>query len=297
MNCHSPVFFAFLVTIISVVPVAAQSSVSNAAPVILLIHGRDQPTGATDQTSREWKTALEKGLQLAKFLGRIPPQDQRFIWYTDIIAQKRGCTFGFTIPTDLSDELQRKLRNLFLNIEAQMPNAAERKLLEWRLTDTETYLSDAKISCAVENLVESSLLETKGAPVIVIAHSMGSMIFYKVLMQRAVKTQPIFLITIGSMIAQPTVQRTLLGSHSAFPAPVPPPVVWWRNVINTGDMLAFPAAAAFYSQIPSKKPTDIKINTHSADPHSATEYLRTREIGDLVRQAWCSAKSNSPNCN
>ena len=56
---------------------------------------------------------------------------------------------------------------------------------------------------------------------------MGSMIVYKNLMGslRNISNR-VYFVTIGSMLGEQAVQRALLGSHAAYPAPVPRPVVW-----------------------------------------------------------------------
>ena len=44
--------------------------------------------------------------------------------------------------------------------------------------------------------------------------------------------RPVYLITSGSMVTQPSVQRALLGSHTTGQVPVPLAVMWWRNRVG-----------------------------------------------------------------
>ena len=99
------------------------------------------------------------------------------------------------------------------------------------------------------------------------------------------------------MIAQPQVQATVLGSLQKPPAPVPMPVVWWRNIVNRGDLLAFPAANAFSTSALAKRPVDIDINTAASDRHSATEYLASEAMGKALREAYCQATLAKAGCS
>lgn len=76
---------------------------------------------------------------------------------------------------------------------------------------------------------DEALKAIPAGPVIILAHTLGSMIAYKNLMNVLLinderqKGRSIYVITMGSLLAHSNVQRALLGSHARFPAPVRPP--------------------------------------------------------------------------
>ena len=111
----------------------------------------------------------------------------------------------------------------------------------------------------------------------------------------------IYFLTFGSMLAEPEVQRALLGSLTAIPPPVPLQVEWWRNVMNRGDLLAFPSARAFSTDHPEKGPKDIPINTPRINVGGTASYYVSRHDRDpstakAIREAWCAVATESADC-
>jgi hypothetical protein len=107
---------------------------------------------------------------------------------------------------------------------------------------------------------------------------------------------PRYLVTIGAMVGARVVQQTLLGSHADYPAKVPLPVKGWWNVVNTQDSLAFPAAPAFTSGTPSKRPHDTVLDLGGPDGHSATRYHESVAVGKAIAEAWCSVSPKDAAC-
>jgi hypothetical protein len=293
------------ITIVSVLlfmtPADAQPREHAAStPILLLIHGRDQSAGTMRATANEWRSAIRTGLEKANVSGLVSGNEAHFVWYADRLDPKKGCAFFSGKSEGIADpQILATIRDSILSIASQMPNALERRLAETIVGDTELYLSDAGVACAVDYTIQEAFLRRRGAPIVVIAHSMGSMVVYRILMDyfgRIGLASPVYLITMGSMVAQPSVQRALLGSHAAYPAPVPVPVVWWRNLINKGDILAFAARDAFYSGTPTKRAQDVIIDAPGASRHSALVYLSSGEFGRTLREAMCLACSAKPAC-
>ena len=271
--------------------VFSQSSSLTRPPVLILIHGRDQPLGERARVERDWEEAIDSGLAMAGVPGLIPRDSRRFFWYADAVAGRNSCNFfAMTAPENDGMDFWPVLRDLFLRIASQMPNAAEREIVRWRMDDTERYLSDPTVSCRVHDDLLDLLIESAqlNVPLIIVGHSMGSMIIYKQLMTMS-DSRSVYLVTIGSMLGERSVLRTLLGSHAGYPGVVPRPVVWWRNVINRGDLLAFEAARAFSSQFPGKRPKDVIIDVRTGPRHNASTYLSSPKVGRLLLEAWCAA--------
>jgi hypothetical protein len=216
-----------------------------------------------------------------------------------MIAERKACS-GIGPGAVVVPGLEA-LRSVFAGLARLMPNEAQKAIVNTTMEDTSAYLSNRHIQCYVEDSLED-LLDAppkKQGPIIAIAHSMGSLLLYKTLFTglRRLK-RPVYLITIGSMLAEPSVQQAMLGSLTEFPAPIPPAVVWWRNVMNDGDVLAFKASEAFESDVPGKRPLDVTIRVgNGINRHSAGLYLSSPEFGRLVHQAWCSSSLGEQGCS
>lgn len=292
------VAIALLPATLSTSALAQEVTATPADPVLILIHGRDQPVGKRAEVEFLWQNALDSGLARAGVPGLIPHGARRFYWYADMLDSHVRCRMAAGEEVTGVDEV----RDLFLAIARQMPNAAERALVQWRMRDTEKYLRDFTLACVVDSRLLVMLDSIpRRVPLVIVAHSMGSMIIYKNLLEfmeplRHQSNPRVYLVTIGSMLGEPAVQRTLLGSHAGYPGPVPLPVVWWRNVLNKGDLLAFKARNAFKSEYLNKVPKDIAIDTRGRNRHSAVGYLGSPDFGQVLREAWCTAAPTNPSC-
>ena len=270
-------------------------------PMLLLIHGRDQIVGTGAQVEQAWNRAIEQGLQAARSLAAIPRQRRQFYWYADTLAKSAGCRFvlgaGERYVAAGAPAIST-LRDLLASIAAQVPADVQRRAIRGLMDDTATYLGNGRVACAVDEGLKD-LWDTFPAttPIVAVAHSMGSMVLYKNLMNRLQDSEhPVYLLTIGSMIGNPTVQKTLLGSLADYPAPVPLPVVRWRNFINAGDQLAFLAAESFTSQTAAKRPIDVLLKGGQADLHAATAYMASSTFGTVLGETWCELVTSDKAC-
>jgi hypothetical protein len=271
-----------------------------AAPTVVMIHGRDQQAGNGPEVEAAWNRAIDTSLAGINLTELAPRSTRRFYWYGDTLRKEKGCAFAF------SDAVWRaadwafwpEARKVLVAAAGQLPNAAQQTLLNSQMEDTAKYLGNGSVACEVDDGLASIWdAPSAAAPVIVIAHSMGSMVLYKNLMNALARSKrPTYIITIGSMVGVPAVQRTLLGSAAAYPAPVPLPVVWWRNIVNRGDHLAFNARAAFWSETPAKIPVDVPIDAPDAERHAATAYLGSTTFANTLREAWCLASRLPATC-
>lgn len=272
------------------------------APTVVMIHGRDQQSRRGAAVEGAWNHAIDVGLSGIKVALLVPPSSRRFYWYADTLEREKGCAFAFGEGAGWRAQdwaFWPEARKVLVAAAGQLPSAAQQALLNSQMEDTAKYLSNGSVACAVDGGLAALWDELPaGAPVIVVAHSMGSMVLYKNLMgSLARSTQPTYIITIGSMIAVPAVQRTLLGSNAGYPAPVPLPVVWWRNIVNKGDFLAFDARTSFRSETLAKIPIDLLLDTVGDDRHAATAYLASTTFGSTLREAWCLASRLPATCS
>jgi hypothetical protein len=270
------------------------------APVLVLIHGRDQIVGTRSQVEQAWNRAIDQGLRAARSPAPVTRERRRFYWYADTLAMSAGCRFALGVGdayVAAGAEAIPTLRNLLASLAERVPADVQRAAISHLMKDTSTYLGNGRVACAVdEGLKDMWASIPATTPIVVVAHSMGSMVLYKNLMNKLQDSHSVYLLTIGSMLGNATVQKTLLGSLADYPAPVPLPVVWWRNFTNDGDHLAFLTADSFASETAAKRPIDVALKVGTADPHAATVYLASSTFGIVLGEIWCELVTGDKTC-
>jgi len=267
---------------------------------LILLHGRDQTPGTRQTVERDWQAAIDKAAAKGGIAPLVPRPSRKFFWYADMLDSEQGCAldFGSEALRAAGWKFFQGTRDALLSLASQTPVALQRQLVDGFLTDTGKYLGNGRVACGVDDGLDA-LWHTvpDGAPIVAIAHSMGSIVLYKNLMgQLKSNGHDVYLITVGSMIAQADVQRAVLGSFASYPGPVPPSVVWWRNIVNQGDLLAFNAAAGFQTSFPAKRPVDVAIDTDAENRHLATNYLESEAMGRAIAEAACYALALKKRC-
>jgi hypothetical protein len=120
-------------------------------------------------------------------------------------------------------------------------------------------------------------------PVVVIGHSLGSIIAYDVLRERrsSALEVPLF-VTVGSPLGITEVQDLV-----EQPLDVPAPVAAWRNASDARDLVALDHTIR-PEYAPPEKCTDVYVVNDSDNHHGIGEYLRAvavrQPILELVRQ-------------
>ena len=136
--------------------------------------------------------------------------------------------------------------------------------------------------------LRAQLAGIKDEPVVIIAHSQGTMIAYDVLMQMQTSGLRVELFaTLGSPLGIQEVQDVLAGWHGA-PLKAPACVKEWFNAADLWDMVAAdPTLKDDYKN--NGIITDLEerhLNVHaSRDPHSATGYLSSKKVRDVILRA------------
>ena len=130
-------------------------------------------------------------------------------------------------------------------------------------------------------------LNRAGGPVIVVAHSQGSMIAYDVLrrLRRADITVPL-LVTLGSPLGLAEVRHVLCRWARTQALPIPRCVDRWINVADRLDVVAADPRLSNDFDPPGFIRDIVRpgLNPHAPlRPHSATGYLQVPEVRRAVR--------------
>lgn len=152
--------------------------------------------------------------------------------------------------------------------------AVFRLLVKHTFKDVHAYFFGG-VGQAIRDVVREALGGLEGAPVLVIGHSLGSIVAYEVLAEH--ETQAELFVTVGSPLAITEVQ-----DHLAKPPTVPAGVAAWRNASDLRDVVALDHTLR-PEYAPSDRITDLLVTNRSANHHGIGEYLRSPQVREPVR--------------
>ncbi len=135
------------------------------------------------------------------------------------------------------------------------------------------YLKRPHVTCAVDEIVEPAL---KNGPCVVVAHSLGTVVSFKLL--RALEQEVPLYVTLGSPLAIVSVQSALKR-----PRRVPAGVTRWLNGVDRDDFVTLGrglTVETFASGIENR--TDID---NGDDAHDIRGYLRNSVIREAISDA------------
>jgi pimeloyl-ACP methyl ester carboxylesterase len=274
----------------AVAPVQAQSD--RGRPVILLVHGRGMLGRDTAATRQLWFNGLRSGATLHTRAPVIEERDVRVVWYADVLdpASGEACDYGRDDPRARRDaktdpgikqiaSIAGGLFNLVSALTADKENGSELRALA---ADAQ-FLGDSRKRCASEARLSTAIdrARAEGRPVILVAHSLGSLVAYDYLSTRTDTGVVQRFVTIGSMAGAPDLRRLLIGGDSTDDFAMPKSVKDWVNIRNERDALA--------TALPIGRDTLVVPPADELDPHEMIGYLRGAVTSREVLGAWCSA--------
>jgi alpha-beta hydrolase superfamily lysophospholipase len=159
------------------------------------------------------------------------------------------------------------------------------------------FIGDPVRRCAAETQLDRVLARAgrEGRPVILVAHSFGSLLSYGYLRSSVPGDSSRFsvrkFVTIGSLLGAPGVRSMLLGDTAAR-ARLPAGVQQWTNIVNPHDALAY--AVPFQLSADSSAGGMMENLTTTAgtageDAHYIGRYLRDPVTVRSVVGAWCAS--------
>lgn len=157
------------------------------------------------------------------------------------------------------------------------------RVIESQFTDVAYYLGCTEVRDVVLRIVEKALAEVPpDEPLVLIGHSLGSVVAYDLLTRMDPARTVSLLVTTGSPLGLPAVQKHLLGHGGASPAPVPAPVPAragsWHNGYDVRDVVAIlnPLAPYLAEAVPGQV-RDLQVET-GPEPHAVIGYLEHPEV-------------------
>lgn len=284
-------------------------------PAIIVVHGRSQQFKDPVQLENDWEAALRRGLADVG-APRVPERDQILCpYYGDLYNE-----YSLAVRQPLTVEEKRKRvrfeRQIAGEVEARL--VAQRKLtrmaaatptdaaakwydpaliildkvpgmsgpfLKLVFRDVYDYLHDVGgLRERTMGRVLAPILANQSKRVIVIAHSLGSIVTYDVL-----NTHPSLrvdlLVTIGSPLGIDKAVRPRLLADPAGKRGVPLGVQAWINAADTDDIVALDETLAddFGRGRPSLI-TDVVVKNPKASPHSGTGYISQKKVCQRMAQ-------------
>jgi hypothetical protein len=126
-----------------------------------------------------------------------------------------------------------------------------------------------------------TVLDAVAGPVVVVSHSLGTVVAYDVLSEQefAQKDVPLF-VTLGSPLGYTEIQDVVIR-----PLRIPAPVRLWTNFADPLDLVTLDATLADDFRSTAKVIADIVVDNPSPNNHASCGYLRTRHVRDAVTAA------------
>jgi len=269
-------------------------------PVVLMLHGRGLTGFDTAGLRMEWLGALNSGLHA---VGAGPllltEDDLRVIWYADALDPRApvGCVAARAAAQERAasrpgGEIAAAMAatGALLAFAAEWARGPEGEALRALAGDL-LYFGDDEKRCAAERRLDEALRRAafQGRPVILVAHSFGSLVAHGHLRTREADAPVVErYLTIGSLIGRPELRTLLIGPAGREPG-LPPGVRSWVNVRDPRDPLA---TALLGVRAPSDQEArifDLRTErTVPGDPHDAGRYLSDPATARAVLGAWCS---------
>jgi hypothetical protein len=268
--------------------------------LILGVHGlSNKPPSALVESW--WMQALLEGLQANRQLS-LPLLPFRLVYWADVL---------YSAPTDVStpyapappgalkryeDHWADVFLSTILDVGGDMlwtlkqltgMTELAQEVLRRKLSDLYLYYTDVPIRDALRGRLMAAIAAYPDATIMLIAHSMGSIIAYDVLRllgREGAGRRITHFITCGSPLGLPHVKYQILKEYPLMRTPSE--VEQWTNLADRRDPVAVDVTLAndYAANDRGVRVSDhLVLNDMSGLHHAAYGYLRTPEMTDLVR--------------
>jgi hypothetical protein len=263
-------------------------------PVVLVLHGRGVSGLDSAGLRRDWRDALNLGLVAAGAGSLIGEGDFRLVWYADAMDARPAAPCPPETGRAPASELAAGMAaaGALLGLMADWMGEAEAAALRSMAGDL-AYLGDPAARCTVEDRLGRALASAaaEGRPVVLVAHSFGSLVSYHHLRVRASPAPRVERwVTVGSLLGRPELRQLLLGPEGRAGVSLPGGVGSWVNVRDPADPLA-----TAVNPPRAERAGDIQdVTTERSlpgDPHDIARYLADPATARAVLGGWCAALS------
>ena len=274
---------------------AQQAVARTLRPVILLVHGRGMFGRDTAVLRADWQHALEAGARSGTPSATGPlftDGDVRLVWYADVLDPMSSASCGRDTVAHQkrqSDGLADVVFGLTGILAVMAGDSAGANMEVRGLAGDLLYVGDPARRCAAEERLLTAVSQARAEhrPVIVVAHSLGSLVAYGALRSASTGDATIHrLVTLGSPLGAAELRELVFKDGVAGPVKLPANVRSWVNIREPRDPIAIPLSAADSTTL-----RDL-VGSGSADgvdAHDMAGYLRDAMAGRAIAWAWCSA--------
>ena len=161
------------------------------------------------------------------------------------------------------------------------------------------YLSNLSYQCATNGVIGDSLESAWATkhPIVVVAHSLGSLITYKVLEARDVGASRDSLrieafIALGSQLGIKEVMQSLIGLGTPR-YPYPSGIKAWTFIRGENDAMAPSSQSGSFEAPKGKSFVVLTTSTMPGDQHNIVGYLKNVDTAREIMKAWCGAFSRT----
>jgi len=256
------------------------------------VHGRGMVDRDTAATRTMWLDALKAGAKNVSTQALIGDRDVRLVWYADVLdpASPERCSYAPDDPRTRRDASGDPDLKSFVSLVGNLLGALNTFVsdkdgaTELRaLSGDATFLTDAHKRCAAEQRLADAIDRAgkEGRPVILVAHSLGSIVAYDYLSSRRDSGVVQSVVTIGSPLGSSELRHLLIGGDSTETFKLPSSARAWINIRSAADPFAMPLS--FGRDILTSTPTD------EPDAHEMVGYLRNTTTAGAVLGGWCAA--------
>ena len=135
----------------------------------------------------------------------------------------------------------------------------------------------------IRDRVRDALRRNPG-PLVIVAHSLGSVIVFDVMGEEEFADRRAVLITVGTALGLAPAQERLVAFRSERPIPMPAGIAVWRNFHSSGDVVAMGSSLddLHADFAPTDRIHSTEVRNLAEYHHSFDGYLATPEVRDAV---------------
>jgi hypothetical protein len=247
-----------------------------------LLHATPSAIGADACTQEQALAALVLAASAAEAVpGEAPPREA-----AELLAglTPRGQELALSLSMSIAAQAVSRPPTVEESVAAILPLPASlrrlllRQLLQQLIPDADAYFFTDQRQPIRERLRQA--LNAVAGPVVVVGHSLGSVITYDVLSEAAFAASAVpLLVTLGSPLGYTEIQDVVTR-----PLRLPAPVQLWANFADPLDLIALDTSLADEFQ-GAPRIIDALVNNPSPNNHAACGYLRASRVRSTVTAA------------